>query len=332
MTVTNAVVRTASPSSTLGDVPVSVEAPALPFRMFAVQVAAVQTMCPSVLRVTFTGEDLDRFADNGFDQRIKFFLPLENAPYDELLSLESSADWYGRWRAMPDDKRHPIRTYTARGVRQDRREVDVDIVLHGDLGPASRWALSAVPGDDLVILGPNAEAEGPHGGVDFVPPPHTDRLLIAGDETALPAIAGILERLPADARGEALIEMPLSGDRLDLVAPDGVTVRWYGRDGRPHGELLIPAVQAACARLLPGQAPAPDVELEDVDIDEGLLWEVPVDAQGQPLRADAALYAWLAGEAAVIKTLRRHLVAECGVDRKSVAFMGYWRAGRSEAN
>ena len=149
--------------------PVSVEAPALPFRMFAVQVAAVQTMCPSVLRVTFTGDDLDRFADNGFDQRIKFFLPLENAPYDELLSLESSADWYGRWRAMPDDKRHPIRTYTARGVRQDRREVDVDIVLHGDLGPASRWALNAAPGDDLVILGPNAEADGPHGGVDFVP-------------------------------------------------------------------------------------------------------------------------------------------------------------------
>ena len=51
-----------------------------------------------------------------------------------------------------------------------------------------------------------------------------------------------------------------------------------------------------------------------------------------PLRADAALYAWLAGEAAVIKTQRRHQVAECGVDRKAVAFMGYWRAGRSEAN
>ena len=111
-----------------------------------------------------------------------------------------------------------------------------------------------------------------------------------------------------------------------------MTVRWYGRDGRAHGELLVPAVQAACARLLPGQAPAPDVELEDVDVDEGMLWEVPVDATGAPLRADAALYAWLAGEAAVIKTLRRHLVAECGVDRKAVAFMGYWRAGRSEAN
>jgi NADPH-dependent ferric siderophore reductase len=309
----------------------TVEAPALPFRMFAVQVAGVQQLCPSVVRLTFTGDDLDRFADNGFDQRIKFFLPLD-CGYADLLDLSASDDWYGRWRSLPDDRRHPIRTYTARGVRPARREVDVDVVLHGDLGPASRWAVSATPGDELVILGPNADAVGPHGGVDFVPPARTDRLLIAGDETALPAIAGILERLPADARGEALIEMPSSEDRLSLVAPEGVTVRWYGRDGRAHGSLLVPAVQAAAARMLPGQAPAPDVELEDVDVDAGLLWEVPVDASGAPLTSEAVMYAWLAGEAAVIKTLRRHLVGECGVDRKAVAFMGYWREGRSEPN
>ena len=85
--------------------------------------------------------------------------------------------------------------------------------------------------------------------------------------------------------------------------------------------------------MLPGQAPAPDVDLEDVDVDEGILWEVPVDwTTGEPLATEAHLYAWLAGEAAVIKTLRRHLVSECGVDRKAVAFMGYWREGRSEAS
>ncbi|MDM7830270.1 siderophore-interacting protein [Cellulomonas edaphi] len=296
--------------------------------MFAVQVAAVRHLCPSVLRVTFTGDDLDRFADNGFDQRIKFFLPLESASYDELLSLEDSGDWYGHWRSLPDDRRHPMRTYTARAVRHDRREVDVDVVLHGDLGPASRWALTATPGDELVLAGPNAAASGPHGGVDFVPPAVTDRLLIAGDETALPAIAGILERLPDDSRGEALIEMPSSADRIDLAAPAGMTIRWLGRDGRAHGDLLVPAVRAAAARMLPGQAPAYRVELEDVDEDH--LWEVPVDEDGRPLREMAAMYAWLAGESGVIKTLRRHLVTECGVDRKAVAFMGYWRRGKSE--
>lgn len=307
------------------------EVAASPFRIFSVRVARTEQLCPSVRRFTFVGDDLDRFADNGFDQRIKFFLPIDGHGYAELLDLAATGDWYGRWRDLPDERRHPMRTYTARGVRHGARELDVDVVLHGDTGPASRWAGRAVPGDELVILGPNADAVGPHGGVDFVPPAHADRLLVAGDETALPAIAGILERLPADARGEAVIEMPHADDRFDLVAPDGVTVRWYGRDGQPHGSLLVPAVQAAAARLLPGQAPAPDVELEDVDIEAGLLWETPVDEHGAPLRTSTALYAWLAGEAGVIKTLRRHLVAECGVDRKSVAFMGYWRAGRPES-
>jgi NADPH-dependent ferric siderophore reductase len=67
----------------------------------------------------------------------------------------------------------------------------------------------------------------------------------------------------------------------------------------------------------PASAPAP------ADDDAGdLLWDVPVDASG------AGLYAWLAGEAGVVTGLRRSLVG-LGVDRRSVAFMGYWRAGRS---
>jgi len=67
-------------------------------------------------------------------------------------------------------------------------------------------------------------------------------------------------------------------------------------------------------------------DLEDVDVDAGILWEVP-----EPVTDVSRFYAWLAGEAAVIKTLRRHLVTGCGVDRRSVAFMGYWRLGRAES-
>ena len=40
--------------------------------------------------------------------------------------------------------------------------------------------------------------------------------------------------------------------------------------------------------------------------------------------------AWLAGEAGVIRTLRRVLVSDCGMDRWSVAFMGCWRLGRPD--
>ncbi|GAA4946154.1 siderophore-interacting protein [Actinoplanes utahensis] len=295
-----------------------------PFRFFPVQVARVARLSPNFLRVTFTGDSVAHFADNGWDQRIKLIPPLPTGGHEHL---PTGADWYARWRDLPEEQRNPIRTYTVRQVRAAEREVDVDMVLHGVNGPASRWAVAAAPGSTMVILGPNADFTGGAGGIDFHPPAGTRRLLLVGDETAVPAIASILSRLPADTVGEALLEVPESADRLDLVAPAGVTVTWLGRDGEAHGTKLIPAVRAVAPRLLGDcRPPAVPTDLEDVDIDEGLLWEVPEETSGTP----EGFYAWLAGEAAVIKTLRRHLVAECGVDRRAVAFMGYWRLGRAE--
>jgi iron complex transport system ATP-binding protein len=307
-----------------------------PFRMFDVEVRRVTRLCPSFVRVTFTGDDLDAFADNGRDQRIKFLLPAPCGGWEYL--DRQNPDWYTAWRELPEERRNPLRTYTVRAVRQDLREVDVDIVLHGDTGPASRWANGARPGTPLVILGPNAAHEGPHRGLEFAPPATSHALLLAGDETAVPAIAAICETLPADAVGEVFLEVPHREDRWTLVAPEGVRITWLAREDRVHGDLLVPAVQEAADRMLAlgvrasaeDAAIAPQPELAEIDIETETLWEVPVDADGRPLAQDAVLYAWLAGEAGVIKTLRRHLVTTRGVDRKAVAFMGYWRQGRSE--
>ena len=71
-------------------------------------------------------------------------------------------------------------------------------------------------------------------------------------------------------------------------------------------------------------------EVEEIDVDHDLLWEVPRTARSGAALRRTSLYAWLAGEAAAVRALRRHLVAERGVDRRSVAFMGYWRLGRAE--
>ncbi|GIE98426.1 siderophore-interacting protein [Paractinoplanes rishiriensis] len=294
------------------------------WRFFTTEVRQVQRLSPNFVRVTFTGDDLDRFADNGFDQRIKLIPPLPGAG---LAHLPTGPDWYTAWRGLPEEQRNPIRTYTVRAVRPGLREVDVDMVLHGVHGPASRWASEAGPGSVACLLGPNADHDGAHGGIDFHPPAHTDTLLLGGDETAVPAICSILACLPPDATGEALLEVPAAGDILDVTAPPGVRVTWLPRGGAAHGERLVPALRAAVRRILGDQAPAPDGALEDVDVDHDVLWEVP-----EPVTDRSRFYAWLAGEAAVIKTLRRHLVAECGVDRGSVAFMGYWRLGRAEGN
>ncbi|MEV6305892.1 siderophore-interacting protein [Actinoplanes sp. NPDC051861] len=295
---------------------------ATPFRFFPVEVSRVTRLSPNFLRVTFIGDELDRFADNGWDQRIKLIPPLPGSGHEHL---PTGPDWYSQWRCLPDEQRNPIRTYTVRAVRAARREIDVDMVLHGVNGPASRWAVAAAPGATACIMGPNADFTGNAGGIDFHPPTGTRRILLGGDETAVPAIASILSNLPADATGEALLEVPESADVLDIAAPAGFRVTWLARDGASHGTYLVPAVQSAAARLL-GDCTAPaNVDLDDVNVDEEILWEVPEEAT-----AIDGFYAWLAGEAGVIKTLRRHLVTDCGVDRRAVAFMGYWRLGKAE--
>ncbi len=294
--------------------------PVAPWRLFTVAVRAVRRLSPSFVRVTFTGPDLDRFADNGYDQRVKLAFPL---PGQREVRLPEGPDWYARWRALPEHERNPIRTYTVRAVRPELSEVDIDLVLHGDSGPATRWARRVRPGDGIAILGPDAGYGGDHGGLEFRPPAAGD-LLLAGDETAAPAICAILDRLPVTARGRVLLEVPEAGDVLPVAAPPGMTVSWLARDARAHGSRLVPAVSDAAADLLAGATGGATQPVPEVDVDAEILWEVPTPATPVPL------YAWLAGEAGVIRTLRRHLVAERGMDRRAVAFMGYWRIGRAD--
>lgn len=297
------------------------------YRAFDAVVTAVQDLSPSFRRVTFGGEQLEDFGTAGLDQRVKIVLPLPDRGFE---TFPRSEDWYGDWRALPAEERNPFRTYTVRAVRTPHsdsayREVDVDFVVHGESGPASAWASHVVPGDAALLVGPDDRSTGRTIGIDWRPG-DVDTLLLAGDETAAPAICAVLEALPSDAVGCALIEIPSAADAVHVDAPRGVTVRWLARDaaGRTgaHGCALIPAVRDWTVRLHAGTGHA---ALEDVDIDREMLWDVPVGTS-----IDGDLYAWLAGEASVIKTLRRFLVSEAGLDRRAVAFMGYWRLGRAE--
>ena len=286
------------------------------WRFFEARVAAVRRLSPSFVRVTLTGPDLDKVADNGWDQRFKLLLPDALGGHD---ALPTGPDWYAAWRALPAERQNPIRTYTIREVRSEVRELDVDMVLHGDSGPASRFASTARVGDELVLLGPDSRFAGAHGGLEFRPPAgHVGPTLLAGDETAVPAILNILAALPADAFGEAVLEVP---DALDLTgppAPPGFRVTWLVRPS--DGSALPGAVREAVARL--GIRGGAQAEVAPEPDDDEPLWDVPDEACVDDV------YAWLAGESSVITGLRRHLVRDLGVDRCAVAFMGYWREGR----
>ncbi|GAA4195944.1 siderophore-interacting protein [Streptosporangium oxazolinicum] len=300
------------------------------YRGHQAQVVRTVRLSPNFLRVTFGGEELADFADKGLDQRIKVIFPL---PDGSITPLGRGDDWYQRWRALPDELRNPIRTYTARAVRPELREVDIDFVLHGETGPASRWATRVSPGDQVVVVGPNAAYPGFIGGQEWAPPAGASHLLLAGDETAVPAIATIVESLSGSVRATALLEVPEAADALALDVRPGVEVTWLPREGARHGDLLVPAVRDVLAGLTAAPADTGAASpLEDVDVDEEILWEVPESPESSESSGGGGLYAWLAGEAGMVKLLRRHLVQEVGVDRSSVAFMGYWRLGRSESD
>lgn len=285
----------------------------------------VERVSPTFVRVTFGGDELDELGTPGeaFDARIKLVFPPASGRVPDL--GVDPGDWYSAWLAIPEAERGSMRTYSVRILRVGTgTEVVVDFVLHlrpGHTGPASRWASTAAIGDEVLLIGPR-RGRRDHGGSEYEPGAATS-VLLAGDETAAPAIARILEDSPAGTRGIAFIEVPAPEDVLAIEAPAGVQVHWLPRGEAEHGLRLIHTV-------LDYLGTSSDIVVRDVDTEE-LLWETP-DYSGLGEATDDTVvaggrYFWIAGESGVVTTLRRHLVSDLGVARHQVAFMGYWRRG-----
>ena len=303
----------------------------VPWRLFRTVVGAVEVLSPSLRRIRFVGSDLEHFDDPGLDQRIKLLVGA--APVD----LDATDDWYSAWLGLADEVRPAMRTYTTRRVTHTAAgsSVDVDMVVHDDAGPAGDWAARAEVGDEAMLVGPDRRFEGDPGGRAFALPAGAREVLLVGDETALPAVARILEDLAAaDRRGlraTALVEVPTAADCLDLVAPDGAQVVWLVRAGRPHGFALDRAVRSWTMVAAGARASGASVGIDGATDEDELLWEVPEAdeaSSGTPLRG---AYVWVAAEQGVVRGIRRHLLGEVGLGRTQVALMGYWRLGRPQA-
>jgi len=303
---------------------------------FEVEVVRTQRLSPTFLRVTFGGVALHDFLDHGTlgprDLRVKLVVPVGNRR--PLHPTDMSDGWYQRWRRLDPEERGVMRTYTVRRTRLGGPDpqIDVDFALHVDEsgygGPASTWAATARPGERITLIGPAAGAEG-YGGIEWRPPRPSglspSRVLLVGDETAVPAACSILERLPPGYVGHAVLEVPHHEDFTDVPSAAAVEVRWLARGGRPSGQLVVPELRALFTGAR-GPAPVPLAVVPQVDVDEEILWE---SSAGSSASGDG-VYAWVAGEAGMVRDVRRQLVGELGVDRARVAFMGYWREGRTE--
>ncbi|HJP73248.1 MAG TPA: siderophore-interacting protein [Pseudonocardiaceae bacterium] len=271
---------------------------AIPFRFLDLHVLRTARLAPSFMRITLGGTDLARASCGGRDQRVKLFFP---HPHQEapVLPPDRDGDWFGQWRAMDPRVRAVMRTYTVREHRKDTNELDIDFALHEPGGgPASRWAAEATEGSPVVLLGP---VVADNGGVDFRPPPHTDWVLLTADETGLPAVESILSWLPATMRVRVWIEVACAQDIRGLPMAAQAEITWLIRDNKPAGDGATGAgAHAAEAAVRAAELPS-----------------------GSP-------YAWIAGEASEVRSLRRHLVNERGFDRGAVVFTGYWRRGAGE--
>lgn len=221
-------------------------------RPWSLEVVEAMNVAPSMRRVVFTADDIADF-DYKPGQALVLMIPLADGET-------------GR------------RDYTIRWFDRDAGRLAIDFLLHGET-PGPQWAWGADTGDRL-------DARGPRGGTVFRA--DADWHLFTGDETCIPAIAHILETMPADAVAHVFIETQDASGEIPMARP----VTWLHRGAAPAG---------------PGTLMADAVS----------MFALP---QGRG-------HAYLIGETSNVRAQRRLLV-ERGFNREQISSEGYWRPGR----
>ena len=243
----------------------------LPPNVRIARVVSRSRIGPGFVRLRLSAEDLADFALSGL--HIRLIIPIGGgAPVWPRLNAKGRTVWPGDADGMH------MPAYTIRAIDPGEGWLEVDVFLHGN-GPTCRWA-------EEVEIGAEVGISGPGGG--WMPPGRA--WLMAGDETALPAIARILEAAPDDVCGEALIMVETARDILPIKAPPGVGIRWLHRSA---GDDLVAAMRAA------------------------------------PLPEGPGRHIWFAGEKSRAAEVRNWLRTSAGVDRKECYIAAYWTAAQS---
>jgi NADPH-dependent ferric siderophore reductase len=243
------------------------------------RVVRTERITPHMIRVTLGGEGLAGFGAGAYtDHYVKLLFRRPGVTYPEPFDMDSIR------RDMPRDQWPATRTYTVRAWNPEALELTIDFVYHGDHGLAGPWAASVQPGEEVLFMGP--------GGA-YAPSEQADWHLLAGDESALPAIAAALERMPADVPAHVFVEVAGPEEEQALVTDAKAEIVWLHRGDEPVGRLLVEAVRS-------------------LDFPDGTL------------------HAFVHGEAGMVKALRRFLRVEREIPLELLSISGYWRLGRDE--
>lgn len=242
-----------------------------------VAVQDIVDLTPHMRRIVFSGVDLKDFGYNvsQLGPYLKLRIPLPGHSRYLSPTARTAEDGHG-W----DDDNTVLRTYSVRHFEPETRRLTIDFVLHGDEGIASGWAARAVVGDTIGVL---------ERGSRLVT--HTDWFLILGDQTALPAIAQMLENMPIDSHGQAFIEVSNPGEFQVIVNRTNITLTWLYRDG---------GVSRLCEKC-----------------------ETPTPARGQT-------YVWAGAEADIAQTIRKKVKTDWKLPPEQYFIVNYWRRGFAE--
>ncbi|MGX6608122.1 siderophore-interacting protein [Micromonosporaceae bacterium Da 78-11] len=242
-------------------------------------VTRVEQLTPHMIRVVVGGEALSRIeAGSCTDHYVKILFPPPGVSYPEPFDVGAIRE------SRPREQWPVVRTYTIRKWVPEVPEMWIDFVVHGDAGIAGPWAAAAKPGDPVRFTGP---------GGGYTPDPTADWHLLAGDESALPAIGAALDGMPPGARVHAFVEVADATEEQKLGGPADARITWLHRGDRPVGDLLVEAVRAL---------------------------EFPA----------GRVHVFVHGEATFVKDLRGHLRRERELPMDQLSISGYWRRGLNE--
>ena len=243
------------------------------------EVTAITDVTPLMRRVRLGG-DMSGFASLGHADHVKVFFFADGTP-SELPPLGPNGAQF------PPETIWDMREYTPRYRNVAEGWIELDFVLHGD-GPAASWAAKVEIGDTLVIGGPRGSQ---------VVSLAFDWYLLAGDETALPAIGCRIEELPAGTRAVAVIEIASSAEEQSFKTAADVTLLYVHRNGAAAGTTTLIHDAIAGADLPKGEA-----------------------------------YAYVAGEVNMSRAVKAHLVEQRGFNPEWVKAAGYWHLGVADAH
>ena len=232
---------------------------------------------PHMQRVRFRADNLERFVHGGLHIRI-LLPPAGREPVWPSMGSDGLVVWPTGADALV------VRVYTIRAINAAEGWLDVDFVLHaGDSTPAASFAENARPGDVVGMFGP--------GGGDV---PEARDLLLLGDDTALPAIGRILDRLDPAKRATAYLEVDSPADVVPLAEHEKIEVNWLYRNGREPGT----------ASLLPQV-------LRNLD----------------PTNLPPDVYVWAGCEFSDFKEIRKIVRKDWGLKKDRQLVVSYWRRG-----